>query len=446
MLQTFQNPPRDGKEFTLVELREWEQAEVRGLSPSQEDLDLAAQLTSDQVGLSVDWLHGGTARIRAASSVGVVRFESMEVQVVPKLVGGNLGVLQMIDYSSGLGALRRSQGVRQISAEGASLIDLICLLLSEECERLARQGLMHDYVGREDSLPILRGKLLVREQATKRFGQISVLECGFEEFEADILENRILAAALGVGRRIASFPSVRANLSRLHAIFSEVCEARELDIASARGELSYHRRNAHYRPAHELAWLVLEGTGIRNIYERGPQKSFSFLIDMNSLFERFVTQLFAEAFQGSDVRVLPQRKDRSIVMNERTGRPYSAITPDLLLEWPVPRRKRVPVDVKYKLYDDRKADPHDVYQTFFYAYAYRSESDLPIAFIIYPAEAKSAGFKLLVQSAGGLQTARVQAVGLNVPQVISGLQSGVPTTELIRSLLPVETLNRSRSL
>jgi 5-methylcytosine-specific restriction enzyme subunit McrC len=361
----------------------------------------------------------------------------MEVQVVPKLVGGNLGVLQMIDYSSGLGALRRSKGVRQISAEGASLIDLICLLLGEECERLTRQGLIHDYVEREDSLPRLRGKLLIRQQATKRYGQINALECSFEEFEADTLENRILAAALGVGRRIAQFPPVRTSLSRLHTIFSEVCEAKELDIVSARGELSYHRRNAHYRPAHELAWLVLEARGIQNIFERGPQESFSFLIDMNLLFERFVTRLFEEAFRGGTVRVLPQRKDRSIVMNERTGRPYSAITPDLLLEWgPVTRRRRVPVDMKYKLYDDRKADPHDVYQTFFYAYAYRGESDLPMAFIVYPAGAQSTGFNLLVQSAGGVQTARVLAVGLDVPKAISDLQSGVSSTELIGSVLP----------
>lgn len=425
-------------DLPIYRLREWETVEVTGLRPSGADLDFAAQLAADQTGLTVDWLHGGTVRIRAGSSVGVVRFDSMEVQIVPKLVGENLGVLQMIDYSSGLDALRRARGVRHLAAEGASLVDLICLLLGEECERLTRQGLMQDFVEREDSLSMLRGRLLVREQATKRFGQIDVLECEFDEFEADLLENRILAAALGGARRMASYPAVRSSLSRLHAIFSEVCQTTDLDIISAKSELSYHRRNAHYRPAHQLAWLILEGLGVRNIFEAGAQRSFAFLIDMNELFEKFVTSLFVEAFRGREIRVRPQRKDRSIVINERTGRPYSAIIPDILLEIPIDRgMRRIPVDVKYKLYDDRKVDPHDLYQTFFYAYAYRSGSELPSAFIVYPAEAQSHGFQLLVQSAEGLQTSRVSAVGIDVPTTLAGLQAGMSPEELTVSLVPL---------
>ena len=50
--------------------------------------------------------------------------------------------------------------------------------------------------------------------------------------------------------------------------------------------------------------------------------------------------------------------------------PYAAVIPDILLERPASRSVARPVDAKYKLYDERKLDQGDIYQTFFYAWAY----------------------------------------------------------------------------
>ena len=45
---------------------------------------------------------------------------------------------------------------------------------------------------------MLRGRLMMREQYLRRFGRIDVLECRFDDYDADIPENQLLAAALGV--------------------------------------------------------------------------------------------------------------------------------------------------------------------------------------------------------------------------------------------------------
>ena len=81
----------------------------------------------------------------------------------------------------------------------------LALLLAEECRRVVRAGLLADYIEREEDLPILRGRLLLDRQVLRRFGRLDRLECRHDEHERDILENRILAAALrACGRRAAA--------------------------------------------------------------------------------------------------------------------------------------------------------------------------------------------------------------------------------------------------
>ena len=70
------------------------------------------------------------------------------------------------------------------------------MLLTEEIKALIRDGLIRDYHPVEDSLDVLRGRLRVREQFLRRYGQLHRIECSFDEFDGDVPENQLLAAAL----------------------------------------------------------------------------------------------------------------------------------------------------------------------------------------------------------------------------------------------------------
>ena len=88
-------------------------------------------------------------------------------------------------------------------------------------------------------------------------------------------------------------------------------------------------------------------------------------------------------------------------------------------------RRRVPVDAKYKLYDERKLDPADVYQVFFYAYAYARQPevdpDRTSAFIVYPA---STGGRDPVAGSGteGVASARLRAIPFDVEAALSAIR------------------------
>ena len=367
-----------------IELAEWQMIERFDL-PELTDGDrvLAASLAEGDGRLIVEELRN-SVRIRTTSWVGVVRFTLFEVHVVPKYVGGNLGILQMLSFTRGLDALKRAPAVRDLEVEGTHLIDLIGLLLAEEADSIARDGLLSDYVTREETLPVLRGRLIVLDQVTRRPGRVDSLECQFDEFETDIPENQLVAAGLDAARRYCSHDLVRWKLGRVRSLFSEACDASALDPTFVREFPPYHRRNEHYRFAHEYAQLLLRRLAVNDIYTPGGSRSFAFLLDMNRLFEDFITALLRRELEPMGIRVDSQRRDRSLLEDVATGRPYGQVIPDLLLSRHV---RRLPVDAKYKLYDDKRLDPADLYQLFFYAYAYRRDGGaLNRAFILYPSE------------------------------------------------------------
>lgn len=410
----------------VIELGEWGSIELPDRSLTPIDRDLAAALSAADGRLVVEELRQ-SLRIRASSWVGEVRFEQFVVRVVPKLVGGNLGVLRMLDYASGLDALARFPAVRELAlAKNGSLIDLLGLLLAESCDRIIRDGFLQDYVVREERRSSLRGRLLYDQQIRLRYGRLDQLECRYDEFESDIMENRLLAKALGVARRICGDEGVRGKLNRAHGVFDGACESSAFDADAAELELVYQRRNEHYRSAHALGWIFLRQLAVHDLYASGATRSFVFLLDMNRLFEEFVTKLLVDAFRGTDVQVRAQPRDRSLLRDELTGRPYAAVIPDVLLERrDESGRRRVPVDAKYKLYDERKLEPADVYQTFFYAYAYARPAHLDSvnarAFIVYPASHASAGRRIRVQDAMGVSTASIHAIPLDVPAALEAV-------------------------
>jgi 5-methylcytosine-specific restriction enzyme subunit McrC len=374
--------------------------------------------------------------------VGVVQFEQFEVHVVPKYVGGNLGILRMLDYTRGIDALKRAPAVRELAMEGESLLDLIAMLLAEEATRLVRDGLLDDYITREEDLTTVRGRLLVREQVLRRFGRLDRLDCRFDELDADIPENQLVGAALLAARRCCSQVALREKVARLHSMFAAVCETPEgTDLAFE--PMAYHRRNEHYRSAHDYARLLLRQLGVQDLYAPAGTRSFAFLIDMNRLFEDFVTRLVAQALPAAGIRVRSQARSGEIVIDESTGRRYALVVPDLLLERGTgPARVRLPVDAKYKLYDNRDLASGDIYQLFFYAFAFDPPGSLGSGrparcFILFPSLDGATRIDLRIQTSLGARTARVTALGVSVPDALTAIDRGdereLPFVSALRS-------------
>jgi 5-methylcytosine-specific restriction enzyme subunit McrC len=369
----------------LVTLPEWHTATIPRASLSDRDRRLAETLRS-QGRVIVDELRSGL-RVQSRAWVGVVRFDALEIRITPKLAGDALGVARMLAFTRGTEGLRRSTGIQPIeTAETTDLLDLLALLLAESSERVVRGGLFAGYREHEDELTTVRGRLLVDRQVLTRFGRADRVLCRFDELEYDTDENRLLALALQVCARRVQRERLHRRLRYLAGLFAEVSSPELLDLDTARGTLTYDRQNTHYREAHELAWLILDGFGVRDVLAAiGRMQSFAFLLDMNSLFEEFVWRLVERLFPAPGFRVEPQERNWSVLWNVTTNSPDRSIRPDVVV-----RRQadfsRIAIDAKYKRYDVADVSSADVYQGLLYAQAYghTGEQTVPTAFIVHP--------------------------------------------------------------
>jgi 5-methylcytosine-specific restriction enzyme subunit McrC len=421
-----------------LSLAEWETREVTGVELHPDDRSLVKELrASPDERIVIDELRDAV-KIRSTSWVGVVRLRNWEIRVIPKLAGAQLGVMEMIDVTSGLDALWRGSSVRELDSEGNNLYDLFVLLFVEECERILRSGVLADYVEKENALAVLRGRLLFDRQLKQRYGQLDKLICRYDQHEQDIIENQIIAFALDhCGRRVRHSVTAR-RVHQVGAIFREICDWKDLDSKPVWGDLTYHRLNEHYRAAHDLAGLVTRGVGVTNLYGRGSTDCFAFLIDMNLLFERFVLQVLNIAMQALNVEVRYQKPESSVVWNVLANRPYRRVIPDCVLTQKV-SGAMLAVDAKYKLYDDRKVQSGDIYQAFIYAYAYSNSSVLPQAVLLYPsADVCGSVSNLQIRTVMRAPRAALSVVGIHIPTMLRELkhrEGGPAIAELGRTLI-----------
>ncbi|MFF2192913.1 McrC family protein [Streptomyces sp. NPDC058157] len=369
---------------------------------------------------------GGGLEVEATAYVGVVRLEACEIRVLPKYLGGGLDVLRMLDYAAG-GTGRLLSSEQDLTAGDPDLRDLVALMVTEHGERLLRHGVRRDYLTREDDLPVVRGRLLADRQILRHHGRLDRLACRFDEHDADVPDNRLCAAALERVARTARPDGLRARARRAAAQFAALAPTPLGDLRAVVAGLEYHRHNAHYRSAHRWAELLLSGGGLDGLFGAGPLASRAFLVDMNGLFEDFVTRLLQEGAAGSGLglRVDAQARHRRVLFDERARSPYSEVRPDVLILGERDGRPfRLPVDAKYKLYDRKKLSTADLYQAFLYAHALGTPA---ACVLVHPGGPEATGARVAVRDWDGATSARVRSVAVDLRWLLGRLAGPEPS-------------------
>src|SRR3546814_672875 len=253
-----------------VELREWESQEI-DLSP--DGARLLAEVAAGRLLISVGSV-SGTWVVSATSHVGVFVTPELELLVRPKVPMHNL--FQMLDVGS------PAFGREQFSfGADRSLLAAIAQHFARSVERAVRNGLIRSYRAEHERLHALRGRINIAA-IVRRPGLPAPVPCDFDEYTADILENRALRAALQRLLRVPGVrPRTRRTLAHSLAQFEEVSDT-WIDPASV-DRIQFTRLNRHYRQPLRLASLVLRNLSL--IDRVGAADASAFAIDMNLLFQ-----------------------------------------------------------------------------------------------------------------------------------------------------------------
>ena len=230
-----------------------------------------------------------------------------------------------------------------------------------------RRGLLQGYRREEKALHTVRGRIRFGEQIKRRFGVPLPIEVAFDEFTEDIEENRLLKTAL---HRLAHLPVRAAQARRDVNALGPVFDAVELG-SYCRGvpEILYTPLNNHYRPAVELARLIIDNSSLELF--RGKVTGASFMLDMNIVFEQFLFVALGEAL------ALPPSQwqtQAGLTLDEAKS---INLYPDLL--WQLGNRPIFVGDAKYKRITSTDFPNADIYQML----AYCTAADLPSGLLIY---------------------------------------------------------------
>jgi 5-methylcytosine-specific restriction enzyme subunit McrC len=243
------------------------------------------------------------------------------------------------------------------------LVDLFNALVAKR----VRRGLYQSYLEHQDNLSVFKGRLSVQHHLNLNLARPDHAFCRYSQRTHDIEDNQIIKWTLRV--LLSVFPwstktiqSLRANFHQFEAV-SLIRPAR-----SAFRDRHYHRLNEDYRLLHDLCWLFLEK---KSISERAGAIGFrGFLLDMNELFEQFISTAFQVAGQKTRLAVVSQASAYLSLYPVR-------IRPDITIR--AGNIVVVIVDAKYKRRFDVYDNP-DVYQMLAYATALKC----PRTLLVFP--------------------------------------------------------------
>ncbi len=347
-------------------MRQIDLEEYQDSAPHALSVDERHALASRELSLGITPASGedGKYILRPSSTVGALEVGGLSVLIRPKI--GIPKLLSLACYAMGM---YRQQDMRLFDfKQNETLPDTLALALVAAARRAFSRGLLHGYQRREEALHTFRGRIRFSEQIRRRFGIPLPVEVRYDEFTDDILENRLVkAAAMRLGAMRLRSPDARNGISRIAGMLSDVSpvEFAPNDVPS----VSFDRLNEHYQGAVGLARLVL----MHSAFEagRGQVRASGFLMDMNKVFQKFVTVVLREAL-GLSERVFREEHIPSLDVGDKVG-----LRPDMT--WWEGGGCVFVGDAKYKNITGERVPNSDLYQLL----AYATALDLPGGLLIY---------------------------------------------------------------
>jgi 5-methylcytosine-specific restriction enzyme subunit McrC len=335
--------------------------------------------------------------LRPGGFVGVVTAPTRRLVVRPKIPLANLFFL--LDSAAPYPAASDSSA----PDDGREALDFLAGQLARRLRERADAGLHRGYAERETAGPFLLGRLDAAAQMRGAAARKEQLHCRHDAFTADVLCNRAARSAAELARTSPLLrDETRAALDAALRDFAEVTAvALTPDVWAA---LDAGAPEA-YRPLLDLGRLLADALAPGET--GGPTPGPAFLLNLEQVFERFLTRTLSRAAETSPSRgrwrVEAQPTLRAA--SSAAGQPDLNIRPDVLLLFD--EMARLIVDAKWKRLGATPLVAADVYQVL----AYCSALGVGRGVLVYPGRRDRAWRYDLERGGGCLLIRTLRVVG-----------------------------------
>lgn len=238
---------------------------------------------------------GGVIEVRTSGIAGTVSVGDLVFDIAPKFtpLGNGLqdwtaSMLLLMQYARKRDlALNRA---RHLAVERHSFVDLLAMAFSDATEAGLADQAIQTYRTSPQCLPVLRGRLNFPRQMKSVFARPHLLECDVDELDSDNGYNGLLKwAALAFAAAVRA-PSLRRRLADL-AVRIPGKPSRRIALQGARIQPPPQFRV--WTEALEISALL--SSGLSHSTGRGIAQGYSFVFNMERLFEHFVELTLARA-------------------------------------------------------------------------------------------------------------------------------------------------------
>jgi len=312
----------------------------------------------------------------------------------------------------------RERDLASLKIRHAPIFEAIIKVFAERLLFELGHGLTHAYVGRQENLSFVRGKILVADHLRRNLAHRERVFVSHEEFSPDNLLNQILKAAVRVLTPITRVPWTQRCLRKTLFHLDQVSDPllNQVDL----NRLTLDRGSERFQQLAGFARLVLMGASPEPAC--GGFESFSLLFPMEAVFEGFIGGYIVRHASPLGLQRrwvhLQARRRRRWLLQRADGSGRFGLRPDILIDGEGGCPQLV-LDTKWKRImgdvEDRSGGVRqsDLYQLYAYAQRYGCQNNV----LLYP---KTPNIARRAYSLAGAESKRLRIEFLDVSEDLWG--------------------------
>jgi 5-methylcytosine-specific restriction enzyme subunit McrC len=310
---------------------------------------------------------GNGKYLQAKSYVGTIQTTSgFILEILPKTVKDNDVEKSKQIFMKLLHLLYKLPNYKNIDSANFELIknleifEIFIFMFLEEVGIIIKKGIKSDYVGQEDNLFYLKGKLLINEQIKRNSIHKERFYVQYDDYNQNRAENRLIKSTLkllsNISRDFDNQRKIRQYLEHMNWI------ELSLNIDKDFSMVKTGRGMEHYKNALIWSKVFLKKESFSSF--SGDTVAFAILYPMEKLFECFVQWWLEKEY--SHLQIEAQNGGVDFVKKLFTVRPDFLIKKD--------NQVICVADAKWKLIEsDKEFSQSDFYQLFAYKHIFLKE-------------------------------------------------------------------------
>jgi 5-methylcytosine-specific restriction enzyme subunit McrC len=306
--------------------------------------------------------------ITARSYIGVIKLRrDFILHILPKIELNNL--FMMLNYVYDIPIIIDEEVSLQ---ESNQLIKFLIRIFIDKVQDLIKKNYRKSYVTIQENRMTAKGRVLIYENFKANRFHLEKIFCEFDDYTDDILINRVIKYTIYILFNLDDGEFSR-KLRYIFSLFKNVT-LKNISVEDV-DSIRYSRLNEVYKPVHLLCRLFIQNIFVS--HKVGEQRMFSFLLDMNQLFEKFVRGIFNKF---SMYRILSYPRQKYLDETDLVK-----IIPDI--RFSKGSQVYLVTDCKYKKMKKLEDDSNnaqiinsDIYQMLAYMVGYQQDKGL----LIYP--------------------------------------------------------------